>query len=145
MTAPNSESVQRCIAQAVSNAGIEANNIDTINGHLTATTKDPVEISNWSKALGRSGKDFPFINSFKGHFGHCLAASGSIELVASILQMRENKIFGTINCEDLHPEIEKWVHPSKIPTQTMEHSVQVLAKASFGFGDVNACAIFKRF
>ena len=145
MTAPNSESVQRCIAQAVSNAGIETNDIDTINGHLTATTKDPVEISNWSQALGRSGKDFPFINSFKGHFGHCLAASGSIELVASILQMRENKFFGTVNCEDLHPEIEKWVHSSKIPTQTMEHSVQVLAKASFGFGDVNACAIFKRF
>ena len=53
MTAPNAEAVQRCIKEAISNSGIKATDIDVINGHLTATIKDPVEIKNWSEALGR--------------------------------------------------------------------------------------------
>ncbi len=145
MTAPNSEAVQRCIVQAIHNSEIEKSDIDTINGHLTATAKDVLEIENWSKALERSGTDFPYINSFKGLFGHCLAAAGSIECVGAVLQFREGKVFGNINCDDVHPEIEKYISPSKIPRKTEEHSPRILAKASFGFGDVNACVIFKAF
>jgi 3-oxoacyl-[acyl-carrier-protein] synthase-1 len=32
----------------------------------------------------------------------------------------------------------------KIPTQIIEKNITILAKASFGFGDVNACVIFKK-
>ncbi len=49
--------------------GLDAENIDTINGHLTATSKDPLEIENWTKALNRNGKDFPYINSLKSMVG----------------------------------------------------------------------------
>lgn len=145
MTAPNSESVQRCIVRAIKNAGVLKSDIDTINGHLTATTKDPLEILNWSKALEVEGLDFPYVNSFKGIFGHCLAAAGSIECVASVLQFKEGMCFGNVNSEDLHPEILKWVDPSKIPLKTFSYAPKVLAKASFGFGDVNACVIFKAY
>jgi len=145
MTAANSEAVQRCIVQAVENSRIRKSDIDTINGHLTATTKDALEIENWSKALGRQGGDFPYINSFKGLFGHCLAASGSMECVASLLQFEQGKLFGNVNCEDIHPEIVNQVDSDKIPQKTIVHEPKILAKASFGFGDVNACVIFKRF
>ncbi|MCG2461303.1 beta-ketoacyl-[acyl-carrier-protein] synthase family protein [Flavobacteriaceae bacterium F89] len=142
MTAPNSEAVQRCIVHALKNAGVENSDIDTINGHLTATSKDSEEISNWAVALDRSRKDFPYINSFKGVLGHCLAAAGSIEGVGAILQFREGQVFGNVNCNDLDPRITSIVDPSKIPQKTIAHSPEVLAKASFGFGDVNACVIF---
>ena len=66
MTAPNNQGVQRCIAMALNEAGVSATEVDAINGHLTATSKDPVEIKNWSEALDRKGSDFPYINSFKG-------------------------------------------------------------------------------
>lgn len=145
MTAPNSKAVQRCITNAIKDSGIEPSDIDTINGHLTATSKDPDEITNWSQALGRSGIDFPFVNSFKGHFGHCLAAAGSIECVGALLQFKENQIFGNINCEDVHPEIDKVIDTSKIPRTTMDFAPKIIAKASFGFGDVNACVIFKAY
>ncbi len=65
MTAQNPLAVQRCINEALSNSGINPDEIDAIDGHLTATTKDSVEIENWASALQRKGKDFPFINSFK--------------------------------------------------------------------------------
>ncbi|NHF60011.1 beta-ketoacyl-[acyl-carrier-protein] synthase family protein [Flavobacteriaceae bacterium TP-CH-4] len=145
MTAPNSESVVRCIRKATEDAGIHVSEIDTINGHLTATRKDPIEIRNWSEALQDTGTDFPFVNSFKGLFGHGLAAAGSMECVASVLQIGKGQVFGNVNCEDLHPEIEEIVHRSKIPLKTILHQPKILAKASFGFGDVNACVIFSQF
>jgi len=145
MTAPNSLAVQRCIKNAVVNAGIEASDIDVINGHLTATSKDSLEIKNWSVALNRKGADFPLINSFKGAVGHCLAAAGSIECVAAILQFKEQVVFKNINCEDVHPEITELIADSCIPRKTLEHAPSIIAKASFGFGDVNACVIFKAF
>ena len=42
MTAPNSDAVQKCIKAALNDAKITAKEIDVINGHLTATIKDPV-------------------------------------------------------------------------------------------------------
>ncbi len=145
MTAPNSDAVQQCIKRAIDNAGIHKDDIDAINGHLTATAMDSVEIHNWCEALGRKESDFPYINSLKSLVGHCLAASGSIESVATVLQLKENFIFGNINCEDLHPEIEALVNREKIPTETLDVSPNIIAKASFGFGDVNACVIFKKY
>jgi len=145
MTAPNSMAVQRCISEAISNSGIQKSEVDAINGHLTATAKDPTEVENWSKALSRTGTDFPYVNSFKGLFGHCLAASGSIEAVGTILQFEENQIFGNVNCENVHPEISKLICESRVPRATIEYSPKIVAKASFGFGDVNACVIFKAF
>ncbi len=76
MTAPNNEAVQRCIRDAVKDAGIAAADIDLVNGHLTATAKDATEVRNWAEALGRSGHDFPYIHSLKSMTGHCLGASG---------------------------------------------------------------------
>lgn len=145
MTAPNNKAVQRCIVNAIEDSGIQPRDIDAVNGHLTATAKDPDELKNWSQALGRSGIDFPYVNSFKGYFGHCLAAAGSIECVGTLLQFRENQIFGNINCEDVHPEIERLVAASKIPQKTIDFEPKIIAKASFGFGDVNACIIFKAY
>ncbi|MET1056242.1 MAG: beta-ketoacyl-[acyl-carrier-protein] synthase family protein [Pedobacter sp.] len=145
MTAPNSDGVQRCITMALKESGVKPEDVDVINAHLTATSKDVTEIENWVAALGRSGQAFPYINSIKGMIGHCISAAGSIESVASVLQLSEGFIFPNINCEDLHPDIEKLVDPKRIPTVCLEQNFNILAKASFGFGDINACIIFKRY
>lgn len=145
MTAPNSAAVQRCITNAITSSGIIPEDINAINGHLTATTKDSLEIENWTIALGRRGKSFPYINSLKAMTGHCLSGAGSIECVAGVLQLHESFIFPNVNCEDLHPEIEALVDKSRIPIKMINESINILAKASFGFGDVNACIIFKKY
>ncbi|MNL23960.1 3-oxoacyl-[acyl-carrier-protein] synthase 1 [compost metagenome] len=145
MTAPNSTAVQRCIIDSLKNADISASDIDAINGHLTATAKDSLEIENWTKALERDKDNFPYINSLKGLTGHCLSAAGSIESVATVLQLHHGFLFGNVNCDDLHPEIATRIDTSKIPLETLNINLNIIAKASFGFGDVNACIIFKKF
>ncbi len=146
MTAPNSIAVQHCIKSALKNADIQADDIDLINGHLTATIKDPVEIENWAIALNRKGEDFPYIHSLKSMIGHCLSAAGAIESVAAVLGLKNEFIFPSINCEDLHPEISSLIAPDRIPRQLIEtKEINTIAKASFGFGDVNACIILKKY
>jgi 3-oxoacyl-(acyl-carrier-protein) synthase len=145
MTAPNPIAVQKCIKFAIENARIHPDQIDAINGHLTATSKDSLEIKNWCEALDRSGVDFPYINSLKSMVGHCLSGAGSVESVASVLQLHQGFIFPNINCEDLHPEIIALIDASRIPQQLIKKELTIIAKASFGFGDVNGCVIFKKF
>ncbi len=145
MTAPNPDAVQRCISRALADAGIAASAVDAINGHLTATTRDALEIHNWCIALGRKGKDFPPIGALKSHIGHCLSASGSIECVAAVLQLQKGFLFPNLNCEDLHPGITEWIDASCVPQQMEERPLKVVAKASFGFGDVNACVLLRQF
>lgn len=145
LTAPNAAAVQKCITDAIIDAKINSSEIDVINGHLTATSKDALEIENWTKALQRNGSNFPYINSLKSQVGHCLAAAGAIESVASVLQIKEQFVFPNINCEDIHPEISKVISTDKIPQKAIHKEINILAKASFGFGDVNACVIFKKY
>ncbi len=144
MTAANNEAVQRCISGALENSNIVASEVDVINGHLTATSKDSVEIQNWVKALNLKN-DFPYINSLKGMTGHCLSASGSMECVASVLEIAKDFVFPNINCEAIHAEILDLIPEERVPRQMIEKPINILAKASFGFGDVNAVVIFKKY
>jgi 3-oxoacyl-(acyl-carrier-protein) synthase len=144
MTAPNAVAVKRCIQEAIKSAGVKSAELDAINGHLTATVKDGLEVKNWTEALGRSGADFPYINSLKGMIGHCLAASGSIECVSTVLQLKEGFLFPSVNCEDLHEEVTELISSDRIPQQTIPIALNIIAKASFGFGDVNAVVVFKK-
>jgi 3-oxoacyl-(acyl-carrier-protein) synthase len=145
MTAPNSEAVQDCIRQALLEAKVNSKEVDLINGHLTGTGMDATEVKNWSLALKRSGTDFPYINSLKSHIGHALAAAGSIELVSSVLELSKGFVFPNINCDKIHPDILSRVDEAKIPRELLEMKLNIVAKASFGFGDVNACAVLKKY
>jgi len=142
MTAPNPTSVRRCIRQALEMSGIQASEIDAINGHLTATFADPYEVENWSVGLGLGPETFPKIQSTKSMVGHCLGAAGAIESVAVVLQIEQGFLHRSINCEDLHEKILPFSR--SVLQETLEQPVRIMAKASFGFGDVNGCLIFKK-
>jgi 3-oxoacyl-(acyl-carrier-protein) synthase len=77
--------------------------------------------------------------------GHCLSAAGSIESVASVLQIVHGFVHPNINLEDPNPEILKIVDESCLPTKMIKKDINIVAKANFGFGDVNACLIFSKF
>jgi 3-oxoacyl-(acyl-carrier-protein) synthase len=143
MTAPNPVSVQRCIRQASEHAGIDPSEVDLVNGHLTATGADPREVENWSIALGRGPDEFPLIHSTKSMIGHGLGAAGALESVACLLMLRSGYVHPSINCEDVHPEIEPFA--ASIPHESREMpELRTIIKSGFGFGDVNACIVFRK-
>jgi len=145
MTAANPVGVRRCIQQALETSGVSAAQVDLISGHLTATFADKQEIQNWSDALNRRGRDFPMVNSLKSMIGHCLSAAGSIETVALILQIVHGFVHPNINLEDPNPEIIEITGIDNVPVQMTKKDVNIVAKANFGFGDVNSCLIISKF
>lgn len=145
MTSPNSQEVINCIKYAVDDANITGEQIDLISGHLTGTIADSIEVRNWINALGLKNK-FPFINAPKSMIGHMIGAAGAVETIAAVLQLFEDFVHPSINCEDLHPDIKKNWPQEKIPIEAIQNAnIKYIAKAGFGFGDVNSCLILKKF
>jgi len=143
MTAPNPDGVRRCIQGALRDAGIRPEQVDAINGHLTATGADPREVRAWAEALECNGRGLPPITSTKSMVGHCLGAAGAVECVASVLMLREHFVHPSINCEDVHEEIAPFADAIPHTARSMP-DMRVIAKAGFGFGDVNSCIVFGR-
>ena len=143
MTAPNPESVRRCVGTALDDADVPADEVGVINGHLTATGADPYEVRAWADALGCAPGALPPITSTKSMIGHALGAAGAIECVATVLMLNRGFVHPSINCEDVHPEIEP--HAASIPHELRElPELRVAIKAGFGFGDVNATTVFRK-
>lgn len=142
ITASNPEGVVRCVKRSLEAAKINPSEVDYINGHLTGTAGDTKEIRCLSAALGRSLPEMPWVNSTKSLIGHGLAASGSMESVATVLQMVHGFLHPSINCEDFHPEIAELA--PRVPRVSTPVPCRVALKTSFGFGDVNSCVVFRR-
>jgi 3-oxoacyl-(acyl-carrier-protein) synthase len=142
-TAPNPLAVRDCINEVIEKSGVHPQGIDVINGHLTATAGDLSEIKAWYDVFHKSRTTLPFINSFKGHLGHALAAAGSIESVGCVLQLKHQVIYGNRNLSDLHPQIAE-LASSDLQQESQSVPLRRVIKASFGFGDVNACLIFRQ-
>ena len=59
------------------------------------------------------------------------------------LMLEGGFVHASINCEDVHPEIAPY--EAAIPHERREMpELRIIAKAGFGFGDVNACLVFRR-
>jgi 3-oxoacyl-(acyl-carrier-protein) synthase len=141
MTFPNPDGVARCIRQVLKDSGVDPKNISLINGHLTSTGADPREVGSWIKALALPLDQFPLIQSTKSMIGHTLGAAGALESVAAIDQIVNSYVHPSINCEEVHPLIPIG---KSIPHQMLKKELEYVIKASFGFGDVNGCLLFKR-
>ena len=75
--------------------------------------------------------------------GHALGAAGAIESIASLLMLEGGYVHPSINCEDVHAEIQSYA--ASIPHELRElPGLEVVVKAGFGFGDVNACLAFRK-
>jgi 3-oxoacyl-(acyl-carrier-protein) synthase len=142
ITASNPEGIQRCVQEALSVAKVKPAEVDYINGHLTSTGADSKEIRCLSTALNRKLGEMPWVNATKSMIGHGLGASGSMESVATVLQLANGFIHPSINCDEFNPEIAE-LSP-RVPRHSIPEPCKIALKTSFGFGDVNACVIFKR-
>jgi len=131
--------------ESLNNSGIKPRQIDLISGHLTGTNADKLEIQNWFDTLSLKKENFPLINSLKSMIGHCLSAAGSIETVASVLQIVHNFVHPNINLDDPNPEITAMINRENIPVEIIKKEVNIVAKANFGFGDVNSCLILSKY
>lgn len=121
------------INQAMEEAGTLPEDISFINAHGTATVyNDEME----SKAIHLAGLSAVPVNSLKPYFGHTLGASGIIETILCIEQLKEGIYYGTLGYETLGVPMPITVYGTHQPMP-----MKCCIKTASGFGGCNAALV----
>ena len=135
--APHFETVTRCIADAIDNAGITSHDVALVNAHAASTkVGDKVEYEALKAVFGNS---MPPVTANKSLIGHAMGASSAIESIFAMEGMRQDRVPPTINYK-LDPEMEM----DCIPEGNRKIDQEYVLKNAFGFGGCNACVVFRR-
>jgi 3-oxoacyl-[acyl-carrier-protein] synthase II len=146
---PNPEETAHCMRQAVAEAGLEPDAIDYINAHGTGTPIGDVAEAKaiWSVFVdGQTDGSGPYINSTKALIGHTCGASGILELIVTILALRDGFVH-PMGDYDPDPDClspgresrEKKLHI--VSRKPVEDTLRYGLTNSFGFGDENASIV----
>ncbi|MFT5664436.1 MAG: 3-oxoacyl-[acyl-carrier-protein] synthase II [Gammaproteobacteria bacterium] len=141
MTSPSmlGEGAARCMNNAMTDAGLNAEDIGYINAHGTSTPAgDVAETMAVKRAMG----DHAFklvVSSTKSMTGHALGAAGGIEAIFSILALRDQVIPPTINLDNQDPDCDL----DYCANTARDLKLNVSMSNSFGFGGTNGTCIFK--
>ncbi len=131
----------RAVRMALDDARRGPDEVDYVNAHGTSTpANDSTETLAIKRAFGEQAYRVP-ISSTKSMIGHCLAAAGAIEAIATICALREGLIPPTINHETPDPECDL----DYVPNAARKARVDVAMSNSFGFGGQNDTIIVRRF
>jgi len=139
-TSPNGEGAARCMKLALSNAGVNSEDVDYINAHGTSTIADATETQAIKSAFGDHAYKLA-VSSTKSMTGHLLGAAGGVEAIFTLLAMRKGVVPPTINYTTPDPECDL----DYVPNEARERNLNVCVSNSFGFGGTNGVLVFKKF
>ncbi len=103
-TAPHPEArgLQLAIRKAMTEAGIQKEDIAMINAHGTGTPANDQAETGGLTALGFSDDSVPVVST-KGVTGHTLGAAGGVEAVFALMALNAGEVAGTVGCSELDP------------------------------------------
>ncbi len=136
-SSPDGKPIIGCVRNALSDAGLDPEQIDYINAHGTGTPEnDKMEYLGISTVFGERAGKIP-VSSNKSMVGHTLSAAGAVEAIFSLLTLEHQRIPPTINYDVPDPAIPFDV----VPNKARDARVTAVMSNSFGFGGQNAVLI----
>ena len=139
--APGGEGAAACMIEALRKAAVNPEDVDYVNAHGTSTRlNDKLESMAIKNAFGRHARKLA-ISSNKSMLGHLQGAAGAVELISTILTIKEGIIPPTINYEYPDPECDL----DYVPNVARECEVTIAISNSFGFGGHNVTLVVRKF
>lgn len=130
----------RAISQTLADAGLNADDIDYINAHGTATAEgDPVEIAALKDVFGERAGRLP-VSATKSMHGHLLGAAAAIEAIVTVLALRDGVLPPTAHLGELDPACAGVDH---VTTARPGQTLRAALSNSFAFGGSNAVLAFR--
>jgi len=131
--APDGRGVHEMYSRLLDAAHIQAEEVDHINTHGTATLEGDATEAAVVRSVFPHG---PSLTASKGIFGHSIGASGAIEAIITLFALR-HQTAPPLGCtEDLIEQLNVCDTPRLL---TMSHAVS----NSFAFGGQNAAILFR--
>ena len=130
----------RAMKNALRDAGIAASSIQYVNAHGTSSALGDSAECSALKHVFAGSLDSVYVNSTKSLIGHTLTAAGTIELVATVLQMNGGYCHPTLNLETPIDDTLHFVGPHRIDAE-----IEYAMSNSFAFGGINSSVIVERF
>src|SRR3989338_310200 len=138
---PDGKGAVQAMRLSLEDALVSIDGIDYINAHGTSTElNDFIETSSVKQVFKDHAYRIP-MSSIKSMLGHMIAAAGVVELIASILTIREGIIPPTINYETPDDACDL----DYVPNNVRETRVKNVLSNSFGFGGQNIALVVKKF
>jgi 3-oxoacyl-[acyl-carrier-protein] synthase II len=148
ITAPDPEGsgAARSMLMALQDARLTPNQIDYINAHGTSTPLgDKAEVAAVMRVFGdharKSAGGKLMMSSTKSMHGHCLGASGALELIACIHAVKDGVAPPTINLDNP----DEGFDIDLVPHHARERRIRYAMNNTFGFGGHNVTLIVGRY
>lgn len=138
---PQVDGLVRALASAVRDSGINPEDVDYINAHGTGTkVNDATEATALRRFFGSHTEQLA-VSSTKSMHGHALGAAGALELVASVMTVREDIVPPTAGYLTADPEIDLDI----VANVARKQRVDVALSNSFAFGGLNAVLALRKY
>ncbi len=138
---PGGEGAAQAMKLALEDAGLGPQDVDYINAHGTSTQlNDKFETAAIKTAFGEYAYKLP-ISSTKSRVGHLLGAAAGVEIIATLLSIRDAIVHPTVNYEHPDPECDL----DYVPNEPRKHTINVAISNSFGFGGHNVSLVVRKF
>ncbi len=135
ITRPSIAGQARAMRLALADAGASPADADYINAHGTGTLQnDAVETGAIKEVFGERARSVP-VSATKSMHGHLLGAAGAMELVATLLCVRDGAIPPTINLRVPDPECDLDYVADRARRGV---EIRLALSNSFAFGGTNA-------
>jgi nodulation protein E len=141
LTAPDQGGMVRAMSSALADAHLVASDIQYVNAHGTGTAaNDETETKALHEAFGPHAQKLA-ISSTKSMVGHALGAAGALELVATLLAVRDGIAPPTIGYLEPDPACDL----DYVPNTARAVAIDAAVSNSFAFGGLNAVLAVKKF
>jgi 3-oxoacyl-[acyl-carrier-protein] synthase II len=138
---PDGRGAEQAMRRALQDAGLEADTIDYINAHATATKLNDVAETLAIKRLFGEYAGRLCVSSSKSLIGHLLAAAGAPEFALTVLTVERDEIHPTMNLFNPDPKCDL----DYVPSVKRARVVRAALSNSFGFGGQNASIVVKKY
>lgn len=141
LTAPDLGGMTRAMDGALADAKLTAQDVQYINAHGTGTAaNDATETQALHQVFGEHARKLA-VSSTKSMIGHALGAAGALELVATLLALRDGIVPPTIGFLGPDPACDL----DYVPNEARAMLIDVALSNSFAFGGLNAVLAVKKF
>jgi nodulation protein E len=141
LTAPDIDGMSRAMIGALDDAGLKPQDIQYINAHGTGTAiNDETETKALHHVFGEHARKLA-VSSTKSMIGHALGAAGALEMVATLMAIREDIAPPTIGYLGPDPACDL----DYVPNTARPMKIDAAISNSFAFGGLNAVLAAKKF